>query len=352
MGSVLAKDILDRARRIEADGWDGMEISDTQCLFGDTAVMMTAAALATGRLKFTIGTSNPATRHPSIAASMVASLAAIAGDRISFGVGRGDSSLAYIGGAPASLRIFERYVVAVRRYLHGEPVAMESISEWRLTEDVSTIPLGHAVEESRLTWLDPNDPPPAIDVYATGPRSLGVAGRAADRVCISVGADLARLEWAIETARAARAEVGLDPATLRIAAVVNASVDDDLDRARRRVAGRVATSARFAVMNGSVVGPVTEAQRQVYEAISRSYDMNRHTGHRPQIGSLTDDFVDSFGIVGTAKSCSARMLELRELGVDSLMVGMPSAREIGDSESQENYLRLVNEVLPAVRTAL
>src|SRR5229473_353545 len=99
MGSVLAKDIRDRARRVEADGWDGMEIADTQCLFGDTAVMISAAALTTERLKFTIGTSNPVTRHPAIAASMIASLVAVAGNRISFGIGRGDSSLAYIGGA-------------------------------------------------------------------------------------------------------------------------------------------------------------------------------------------------------------------------------------------------------------
>ena len=189
MGWVGPAGIAARARQVETDGWDGMRVFDTQCLQGEAFVMMTASAIATSTLKLSIATSNPVTRHPSVAASAIASLACIAPGRIAYGVGRGDSSLAYVGGAPAKLALFERYVQAVRSYLHGESVDFTSIEPWRLTEDISAIEMGHAPDGSRLTWLDPLATPPDIEVFATGPKVLAVAGRLADRVCLGLGAD-------------------------------------------------------------------------------------------------------------------------------------------------------------------
>jgi 5,10-methylenetetrahydromethanopterin reductase len=350
MGNVFPDTVAQRAREIEDDGWDGMKIFDTQCLFADTYVLMTAAAIATDHLKLSMSTSNPVTRHPAVAASAIASVAAIAGDRVYFGIGRGDSAIAYVGGAPASVPMFERYVVAVRRYLHHEPVSFESIREWRLTRDVATIPLGHVPDDSRLTWLAPDAPAPGIEIFATGPRVLGVAGRWADRVSLGVGADLARVKWAIETARAARVEAGLDPASLSAAGIVSVGVADDIRRARRSVANMVASAARFAVINGSVVGPVTAAQRPIYEAISRTYDMNHHGGQGYQTEQLTDEFIDSFAIVGSPQQCAERIIELHELGVSSIMLAPP----LGDAEAddiRDGYRRLVDEVLPLVRKA-
>jgi 5,10-methylenetetrahydromethanopterin reductase len=350
MGFVEPSGIGDRARQLEADGWDGMKVFDTQCLFAETTVMMTAAALATERLQLSISTSNPVTRHPAVAAASIATLAAVAGDRVFFGVGRGDSALAYIGGAPAPVALFERYVAAVRRYLHGESVSFESISEWRLTKDVSTIDLGETPEHSRLNWLAADAVAPPIEIFATGPRVLGVAGRWADRVSLGLGADARRLEWAIATAQAARADAGLDPATLSAAAVISIGVSDDLDRARGAVANMVASAARFAVISGPVVGPTSEAQREVYHGIRRSYDMNQHGGHGAQVQCLTDDFIDTFAIVGTPERCIERILELHYLGIDSFMLAPP----LGDADAgdiEDGYRRVTEEVLPGVREA-
>jgi 5,10-methylenetetrahydromethanopterin reductase len=350
MGAVRPEHIAARARQMEGDGWDGMKVFDTQCLYGEAMVMMTAAAVATERLQLSISTSNPATRHPAVAASAMASLAAIAGPRVFFGIGRGDSALAYVGGAPASVGAFERYVEAVRRYLHGEPVPFESIAEWRLTPPVATITLGHAPEDSRLVWLDPAAVPPPIEIFATGPRVLAVAGRRADRVSLGLGADVARVAWAIETARTARHDAGLDPVTLSTAAVISVGVSDDIARARRSVANMVASAARFAVISGAVVGPVSSEQRQVYEAIGRTYDMNKHGGHGSQVGQLTDEFIDSFAIVGSPQRCIERIVELFETGVDSFMLAPP----LGDADEEDirgGYDRLVHEVLPGVRAA-
>jgi alkanesulfonate monooxygenase SsuD/methylene tetrahydromethanopterin reductase-like flavin-dependent oxidoreductase (luciferase family) len=51
MGSVRPAAIAERARRAEADGWDGLKVFDTQCLYADAFVMATAAACATDHLR-------------------------------------------------------------------------------------------------------------------------------------------------------------------------------------------------------------------------------------------------------------------------------------------------------------
>ena len=344
-------EIAARSRRAEADGWDGVKVADTQCLYAEPMVMMTAGIMATEGLQFSISASNPMTRHPAVAAAGVASLATIAPGRVHYGIGRGDSALAYVGGAPASVGFFERYLAVVRDYLHGTPVAFDAVREWRLTADVSTIQLGHAPDDSRLRWLDPSIPPAPIEVFATGPRVIAVGGRLADRVSLALGADVARLTWAIDIARAARRDADLDPAGLSLGAVVPIGVSDDRARARRSVSNMVASAGRFAVISGRVVGPATDAQRRVYDAIGQSYDMNHHGGNGSQVDALTDEFIDTYAIVGSPAACVERILELVDLGIDHLMLAPPLG-DASEEDQRDGYRRLTEEVLPRVRAAL
>ena len=348
MGNAQPRDIAETAARAEAEGWDGMVVYDSQCIFGEAFVMMTAAAMATERLQLSLSTSNPVLRHPSVAASAVATVQELAGDRIRFGIGRGDSSLANVGGAPAPVAMFERYVDAVRRYLRGEAVSFDAIADWQLTDDVSTIRLAHAPESSRLGWLTGRTEPVPVDVYATGPRVLGVAGRSADGVVLSVGADAHRIAWAMDVARREREASGLDPDSLEVTAVCVLGVSDDLAHARRSVGNIVAAMARFAVISGTVVGPVSAEQRAVYDAIGRSYDMSMHGASGTQVDALTDEFVDSFAIVGDPECCVDRLSELVDVGVTSFLLGTPQ----GDADAadvRDSYAALVDGVLPAAR---
>ena len=348
MGAVAPSAIAERAKQVEGDGWDGLKIFDTQCLYGDTFVMSTAAALASKKLNLSLSTSNPVTRHPSVSASAIASLAEIAGPRVYYGIGRGDSALAYVGGAPAPVGMFERYITAVRSYLHGEAVPFDLIREWRLSADVSSIQLAHAPEHSSLRWLNRAAPPVPIEVYATGPKVLGVGGRRGDRIALGLGADIARLRWAIDVARTARKEAGLDPATLSFSAIVPTGVAHDMSRARKSVLNMIASSGRFSVINGALVGPATPAQRKVYESIATSYDMTRHGGSGDQIGVLTDEFVDSYAIVGPPSACIERILELVEIGIDALMLAPPQG-DASPDDIRDGYRMLIKEVIPKVR---
>jgi 5,10-methylenetetrahydromethanopterin reductase len=346
---VRPEEVATKARQLEGDGWDGITLADTQCLFGDPFVQMTAAVIATSQLRVTTATSNPLTRHPSVIASAIASVAAIAPGRVMLGIGRGDSAIAYIGGAPATVEVFERYVSAVRRYLHGEPVPFDALRDWPFERDLASIELGSAPVESQLRWLDSSVPTVPVQVFATGPRVIKVGGWLADRVTFGLGADVVRLQWAVELAREACAESGGDPLKLALGSAIPIGVADDMDRARRSVANMVASEARFAVMSGRVVGPMLDPHRRVYESVALAYDMNKHGGSGAQVDVLTDDFIDEFAIVGPPSRCIERILELIELGLDHLMLAPPQGDADEDDKTQ-GYRRLVEEVLPSLRT--
>jgi 5,10-methylenetetrahydromethanopterin reductase len=180
---------------------------------------------------------------------------------------------------------------------------------------------------------------------------IAVGGRRADRIALGLGGDVNRLRWAIELARNARAEAGLDPADLSFCAVSPSCVGHDIAKARRAIANLVASSARFSVINGAVVGPVTEAQRKVYEAIGARYDMNHHGGFGDQIGALTDAFIDAYAIVGSPARCLERIHELAEIGIDAFMLGAPPVDDT-TPEMRESYDLLVGEVLPKARALM
>src|SRR3954470_9743355 len=112
-GISLPRYAAKHAARVEAAGYDGLLLVDSQNLAGDTYVALTACALATSTLQLATGVTNPFTRHPAATAAAIASVNAESGGRAVLGIGRGDSALAHLGRAPAGVGYFERYVRAV-----------------------------------------------------------------------------------------------------------------------------------------------------------------------------------------------------------------------------------------------
>jgi 5,10-methylenetetrahydromethanopterin reductase len=186
---------------------------------------------------------------------------------------------------------------------------------------------------------------------ATGPLVIGAAARVADRVTFSVGADPARLRWAMDTLGAARAEAGLPPPGRPPGVFISIVVHEDRAIARRLMSGAVGSLARFSVMHGTVMGPASDAQRRSLEAVHSSYDMNSHfRDGSPQSQALTDEVIDSFGIAGPPSYCIDRLTEMAELGVARVLVA-PGAAAEGETreELRAARRRLVSEVLPALR---
>ncbi len=306
------------------------------------------AATATSTLGLATGVTNPYTRHPAATASSIASVQAVSAGRAVLGIGRGDSALAHLGLAPAPVPVFARYLRRLQGYLRGEDVAFDDGDD--AIESVDALGLGDQPTASRIHWINAFPKVP-LDVAATGPRVIELAAVVADQVTFAVGADVERLSWAIDLARAARAAAGLDPDALGIGAYVNIAVHPDLDVARRLTAGGLSTLARFNVMHGRPVGPYDTNSASMLTELHQRYDMNHHTqAGSVQAATLTADFVDRYAVVGSVDAVRNRLEELAALGVGRFVL-MGVGRAAGlEAESDVAYRNLVDEVLPALRS--
>ena len=111
------------AVKLEAEGWDGGWTVDSQNIAADPYVSLALVASATKTFKFMIGVTNPITRHPAVTAGAIASLQVLSRGRAVLGIGRGDSSLAYLGASPMPVKAFEDHVQMIQTYLRGEGVS-------------------------------------------------------------------------------------------------------------------------------------------------------------------------------------------------------------------------------------
>ena len=344
------KSIEARAEAFEAAGWTGMMVVDSQNISGDSYVALTLAARVTERLRLGTGVTNPLTRHPAVTASAIASVQVASDGRASLAIGRGDSALAHIGMAPAPVKYLEAYTGALRAYLHGQAVAFEELGQFSpsgCSRQIDGLNLADAPSGSSLRWAGAQPSPVPVEVVGSGPAVLAAAARVSDRVWVAVGAQPERVQWAISSVRAERDRLGLAP--VPIGAVVNVVAHPDLDTARDLVAGGLASTARFSAMHGVVRAPVAEADREVYQAIARSYEMTRHThGGAGHLQVLTGEFIDQFGIAGPPSHCVARLRALAELGIDRfLVIGLSSG---GDADQKLRAQALLEkEVLGPVQ---
>jgi 5,10-methylenetetrahydromethanopterin reductase len=332
-----------RAERAERAGWVGLCVVDSQCLAGDSYVALTLAATASQRLKLGTGVTNSITRHPAVTASAAAALQRCTNGRVELAIGRGDSALAHLGRAPAGVRQFERYVVALQRYLRGEAIPFDELDfSEQAAPPIASLQLADAPAASRLVWLGrPHDKVP-VEVAATGPKVIAIGARHAERVLLTVGAAPERIRWGIEQAVAAAPE-----ARPRCGVYLNLACHPDLEKARSLVRGGLTTFARFNVMHGAISGPVDEGQRQVLEGLNEHYDMKQHTRvDSRQAERMQPGFVDRFAIVGPPDACIERLREIEGLGIEKAILVGPTAGA-DPSIAAESLALLDREVVPA-----
>ena len=195
---------------------------------------------------------------------------------------------------------------------------------------------------------DPEDPAydwSGSDAFMRQAAAHGIA----DRVMFTVGADIDRLRWGIDLARRTRREAGLDPDAIRFGAFINMACHADIAKARGLVRGGLTTYARFSVMHGKANGPVTAQDRETLEALRSNYDMKQHTrADSRQAGTLGDDFVDRFAVVGPPARCVERLKSLAALGLDKVAIS-GGTRGASAEDAAASRALMAREVIPAMR---
>jgi 5,10-methylenetetrahydromethanopterin reductase len=319
------------AARAEADGWDGLAVTDSQNLVGDPFVALALMARATEHLQLLTGVTNPATRHPAALATAIATVNEESGGRAVLGIGRGDTALFHLGRPPMPVGEFTLGLEQVHTYLHGGTV------------DIDGYP-------SRLRWLDrAKQPAVPVDVAAAGPKVIAAAARLVERITFAVGAETERVAWALEVARAAMRDAGRDDHEVSFGAYVNVGCHPDVEAARQMVRGSVAAFTHFSAMPGSTGAGVGESDREVVAEVGRRYDSNLHLVNAAEHSQVVpDSYIDRFAVVGDPDACAARLLELVDLGLERLVITGPSFGADRDQARRANEL-VRDELLPALR---
>ena len=229
---------------------------------------------------------NPATRDPTVTASVFATLNDMFGNRTICAIGRGDSSRRVLGYPPSTLKQTEDAINVIRELANGRAIRASS------GEDVS-IPW---VRDGRLeVWM-----------AAYGPKALEVVGRCADGFVLQL-ADPVILQWTLERVRAAAGAAGRDPDTISVLVCAPAYVGDDLAHQRdqcRWFGGMVGNHVHDIVKRYGEGGDIPRALTD-YIRDRESYDYAHHgrAGH-PDTAFVSDEIVDRFCVLGRREDLS------------------------------------------------
>lgn len=309
-GDAPAPELLACAEIAEDAGLAGVWVGDSQVLWREAYVLLGALAARTRRVRLGIGVTNPVTRHPSVTASALRSLAELAGSRVVLGLGSGDSSVRLVGERPVSLRGLERAVARLRAL-------------WSDTAQGLRYGAGLGA--------------PPILVGASGPRMLELAGRVGDGCLLTVG----RLPEQLDAARSIIAEgrqaaAGQGPFELVL--WLPLAVDDDPARARAAARPYVARSLLH-----PTPAPLRGLAQEVAERLRAGYSYERHLAQDAvHVALVPDQLVDGWAIAGTPSDCAATLRELADQGFPRIALvpmGRPKAAVVR---------RLARDVLPRI----
>src|SRR5436853_6383220 len=116
-GTSPMPELMTLIQRIEAAGFDGAGILDSQMISRDTFVVLGQAATHTSRLTLFPAVTNPFTRHARVLAGGIQTVEELAPGRVKFVIGTGYTSASTIGRKPATLAEMRACITTVRALL-------------------------------------------------------------------------------------------------------------------------------------------------------------------------------------------------------------------------------------------
>jgi len=305
-GTAPMPELMRLLSSIEAAGFDGAGILDSQMLSRDTFVVLGQAAVNTSRLTLFPAVTNPFTRHASVLASAIQTVEELAPGRVKFVIGTGYTSASTIGRKPATLAEMRACIGAVRALLAGETVDFDGTS-------------------GRLGYASKRRIP--LVMAASGPKAIELAGEIADGALLLVGFNRGIVEKALEHLERGAKRSGRRLADLEVTLAVRVGVATTTAEARRRARP---TAVHWGVLRwgGHWVEPaglrlpkldIPDAVWKIYPDLSHAHDWEAAIA---ATSFVPDDVVaqlcDAIGLVGTPADCAARIVEMTKLGARNL----------------------------------
>ena len=305
-GTAPVPEIVKLLQSVEAAGFDGAGILDSQMLCRDTFVTLGQAATQTTRLTLFPAVTNPFTRHASVLAGGIQTVEELAPGRVKFVIGTGYTSASTIGRKPATLAEMRACIATVKTLLAGKAVDFDGT-------------------QGRLGYAS-GRPIPVL-MAASGPKAIEVAGEIADGVLLLVGFNRGIVQTALEHLERGARRAGRRLEDLEIIWAVRTGTAATTAEARRLARPTV---VHWGILRwgGHWLGPagVRVPQLEIPDAVGKIYPDLSHAQDWDAAIAATSfvpdeviaELCDAYGLIGTPEDCAARIVDMNTLGVQNL----------------------------------
>src|SRR5262245_41592994 len=305
-GTAPMADLMKLLQPVEAAGFDGAGILDSQLLCRDTFVTLGQAAIHTSRMALFPAVTNPFTRHASVLASAIQTVEVLAPARVKFIIGSGYTSASTIGRKAGTLAEMRACIAAVKALLAGQ------------SADFDGTP-------GRLAYAA-GRPIPVL-MAASGPKAIELAGEVADGVMLLVGFNKGIVKTALGYLERGARRAGRRVEDLEIIWAVRTGTAATTADARRMARP---TAVHWGILRwgGHWLGPagigiqkfeIPDAVWKVYPDLSHAHDWEEAIAATSFVpDEVIAQLCDALGLVGTAEDCARRIAEMTALGVRNL----------------------------------
>ena len=315
-GTAPMSELMTLIQSIEAAGFDGAGILDSQMLSRDTFVILGQAATRTSRLTLFPAVTNPITRHASVLAGAIQTVEELAPGRVKFVIGTGYTSASTIGRKPATLAEMRSCIATVKSLVAGKTV------DWNGTP-------------GRLGFAS-GRPLPVL-MAASGPKAIEAAGEIADGVLLLVGFNRGIVETALAYLERGARRSGRRLEDLEIIWAVRTATAPSLLEARR-LARPTAVHWGILRWGGHWIEPagirlpkldIPDAVYKVYPDLAHAHDWEAAIAATSFVpDEVVAELCDVLGLIGTPEHCADRIAEMTKLGARNLYL-MPLQTFVG-----------------------
>ncbi len=305
-GTQPVTKIMALLQRVEAAGFDGAGILDSQMISRDTFVILGQAATSTSRLTLFPAVTNPFTRDASVLAGGITTVEELAPNRVKFVIGTGYTSASTIGRKPATLAEMRACITTVKALVAGQTV------------DFHGTP-------GKLAYTNGRRIP--VIMAASGPKAIELAGEIADGVLLLVGFNQGIVQRALAHLERGARRAGRRLDDLEIVWAVRTGTAASTAEARR-LARPTAVHWGILRWGGHWLEPagvkipkleIPDAVWKVYPDLSHAHDWEaaiKATSFVPD--DVVAELCDALGLVGTAADCAERIVTMTKLGIRNL----------------------------------
>ena len=309
------KEVAEWCRVAEDCGFERVGLVDSQSIYRELYVSCMAGLQASKGITIGPRVTNALTRHPTVTASAMATMAELAPGRVFAGIGTGDSALINIGMRPIKLKALGEFVSCLRALMRGERVLYQG-------------------SELQLSWSKADIP---IYVSAHGPKTLEFSGQHADGIVYGDGVGKEIVKDALSNVASGAAKAGRQIKDVDIwwglCGNVANSREEAMTQIKMLLAAKANHLARFPDQNKHVPPEF----REVLERIHKGYSYLEHQkpGENTTNARLVSEsglesyLAERYAIVGTPEDCVTRLRELEEMGVRKIWLNVHFNDKIG-----------------------